>query len=333
MDGASVTGDETGIHVFVMLPLDILNEQHKIQYGENPTDEVSSESELTNHLKTLQINGVKGVMVDCWWGRVEAAGPGRYKWDGYEKLFSIVRAAQLKLHVVMSFHACLEDGVETIPLPDWVKRIGNQKGLFYNDARDDPCTEYLSWAVDDKDVLEDDSSNQFSPLQVYENFMSKFKENMVKYLPGTITMIEVGLGPSGELRYPAYRSAWNIGPPAGIGAFQVSGILLCKSSATCNQCNLPERNHLEQDSYAQEDLCSVLIVGMHLLSMRVQLDHKSVAAVATLSLLLVFCTRFMGKATNGCIPWHSVVCSVWVNVMNVLYPVSSRGMSNNVILH
>ncbi len=33
----------------------------------------------------------------------------------------------------------------------------------------------------------------------------------------------------------------------------------------------------------------------HLLSMRVQLDHKSVAAVAILSLLLVFCTRFMGR--------------------------------------
>jgi hypothetical protein len=112
---------------------------------------------------------------------------------------------------------------------------------------------------------------------------------------GKITKIEVGLGPSGELRYPGYRRVWTIGPPAGIGEFQVSGILLCKTFATCNRCNLFERNHMEQDSYAQEDLCSVLIVGMHLLSMRVQLGHKSVAAVATLSLLLVFCTRFMGR--------------------------------------
>jgi hypothetical protein len=140
---------------------------------------------------------------------------------------------------------------------------------------------------------------------VYKEFMDRFKTEMNAYFgkseeggtskKGMITKIEVGLGPSGELRYPGYRSDWNIGPPAGIGAFQVSGILLCKSSATCNQCNLFERNHMEQDSYAQEDLCSVLIVGMHLLSMRVQLDHKSVAAVTTLSLLLVFCTRFMGR--------------------------------------
>ncbi len=83
--------------------------------------------------------------------------------------------------------------------------------------------------------------------------MSKFKESMAEYLPGTITVIEVGLGPSGELRYPAYRLPWKI---PGVGEFQVSGIILCKSSATCNQA-LFKRNHMEQDSSAQEDLCSV----------------------------------------------------------------------------
>jgi hypothetical protein len=71
-----------------------------------------------------------------------------------------------------------------------------------------------------------------------------------------ITMIEVGLGPSGELRYPAYRLPWTFNPTPGVGEFQVSGIILCKSSATCNQA-LFQRNHMEQDSYAQEDLCSV----------------------------------------------------------------------------
>jgi hypothetical protein len=37
---------------------------------------------------------------------------------------------------------------------------------------------------------------------------------------GSITGIEVGLGPSGELRYPSYRKPeWQ---PLGIGEFQVS---------------------------------------------------------------------------------------------------------------
>jgi len=94
--------------------------------------------------------------------------------------------------------------------------------------------------------------------------MSKFTESMAKYFQkpdknsGRITMIEVGLGPSGELRYPAYRL--NSTPIEGVGAFQVSGIILRKSSATCNQA-LFQRNHMERDSYAPEDLCSVLIVG------------------------------------------------------------------------
>ncbi len=82
--------------------------------------------------------------------------------------------------------------------------------------------------------------------------MSEFKENMDKYLSGKITMIEVGLGPCGELRYPAYRIPWSF---PGVGEFQVSGVILCKSSATCNQA-LFQRNHMEQDFYAQR-ICAV----------------------------------------------------------------------------
>jgi hypothetical protein len=69
--------------------------------------------------------------------------------------------------VVMSFHACLENGVETIPLPGWVKSIGEDEDLFYKDAHGNPSTEYLSWAVDNERVFKDDQSgNQLSPLQV-----------------------------------------------------------------------------------------------------------------------------------------------------------------------
>lgn len=73
-----------------------------------------------------------------------------------------------------------------------------------------------------------------------------------------ITTIEVGLGPSGELRYPAYRLPWKFDPPPppGVGEFQVSGIILCKSSTPCNQA-LFQRNHMEQDFYAQKKICAV----------------------------------------------------------------------------
>jgi len=85
--------------------------------------------------------------------------------------------------------------------------------------------------------------------------MIGFDTHMDDYFKkGIITMIEVGLGPCGELRYPAYRRNWI--PTQGIGEFQVSGIILRKSSAMCNQA-LFQRNHMGQDSYAQEDLCGV----------------------------------------------------------------------------
>ncbi|KAH9549173.1 hypothetical protein CY35_10G005800 [Sphagnum magellanicum] len=234
----SGSGAKTGIPVFVMLPLHILNGQtNKVNYGRRPSPAVGlderydklktlPEKVLLADLDSLKKAKVQGVMVDCWWGIVEAEGPGQYNWDGYKNLFSIVKAADLELHVVMSFHACVENGVETIPLPGWVKSIGEDKDLFYKDAHGNPSTEYLSGAVDNERVFKDDQSgNQLSPLQVYENFMNGFNTNVVDYFDkqdekGIITMIEVGLGPCGELRYPAYRLPWNFVPTPGVGGFQ-----------------------------------------------------------------------------------------------------------------
>lgn len=59
---------------------------------------VDAES-LINHLKILKSINVDGVMVDCWWGIVEAHTPQQYNWSGYRKLFQIVRDLDLKLQV------------------------------------------------------------------------------------------------------------------------------------------------------------------------------------------------------------------------------------------
>lgn len=54
--------------------------------------------------------------------------------------------------------------------------------------------------------------------------MKSFRENMVEFLDGTITDIEVGLGPAGEMRYPSYpqNQGWVF---PGIGEFQVTFFL------------------------------------------------------------------------------------------------------------
>lgn len=54
---------------------------------------------LMDQLRVLKSVGVDGVMVDCWWGIVEAHSPQGYNWSGYKKLFQIVRDLNLKLQV------------------------------------------------------------------------------------------------------------------------------------------------------------------------------------------------------------------------------------------
>lgn len=54
---------------------------------------------LVEQLWILKSVNVDGVMVDCWWGIVEAHTPQVYNWSGYKRLFQIVRELGLKLQV------------------------------------------------------------------------------------------------------------------------------------------------------------------------------------------------------------------------------------------
>lgn len=61
--------------------------------------ELVNADDLLNQLKILKSQNVDGVMVDCWWGIVEAHNPQQYNWNGYKKLFQIVRDLNLKIQV------------------------------------------------------------------------------------------------------------------------------------------------------------------------------------------------------------------------------------------
>jgi hypothetical protein len=59
-------------------------------------------------------------------------------------------------------------------------------------------------------------------VQVYFDFMRSFRTEFNDlFTEGRITAIEIGLGPSGELKYPSFseRIGWRY---PGIGEFQVS---------------------------------------------------------------------------------------------------------------
>lgn len=54
---------------------------------------------LLNQLRFLKAINVDGVVVNAWWGIVEAHGPQVYNWSGYKRLFQVVRELKLKIQV------------------------------------------------------------------------------------------------------------------------------------------------------------------------------------------------------------------------------------------
>ncbi|THG24012.1 hypothetical protein TEA_012984 [Camellia sinensis var. sinensis] len=77
------------VPVYVMLPLGVINMKC----------ELNDPDGLAKQLRVLKSVNVDGVMVDCWWGIVEAHAPQEYNWNGYKRLFQIVRELKLKLQL------------------------------------------------------------------------------------------------------------------------------------------------------------------------------------------------------------------------------------------
>ncbi|KEH23361.1 putative beta-amylase transcription factor BES/BZR family [Medicago truncatula] len=205
------------VPVYVMLPLGVINIKCELVDPDG----------ILKQLRVLKSANVDGVMVDCWWGIVEAHAPQEYNWNGYKRLFQMVRELKLKLQVVMSFHECggnFGDDV-CIPLPHWVAEIGRSNpDIFFTDREGRHNPECLSWGIDKERVLRGRTA-----VEVYFDFMRSFRIEFNEYFEdGFISMIEVGLGPCGELRYPScpVKHGWRY---PGIGEFQCYDQYMLKS--------------------------------------------------------------------------------------------------------
>ncbi|GAB2217357.1 hypothetical protein Droror1_Dr00000532 [Drosera rotundifolia] len=202
------------IPVYVMLPFGVIN----------MNCELTDPDGLLKQLRYLKSINVDGIMVNCWWGVVEAHSPQEYKWVGYKKLFQIVRELKLKLQVVMSFHVCGGNFGDDlfIHLPHWVTEIGRTNpDIYFTDKDGRRNHECLSWGIDKERILRGRTA-----VEVYYDFMRSFRSEFDEFFEdGIISMIEVGLGPCGELRYPSYpvKHGWRY---PGIGEFQVIPLLL-----------------------------------------------------------------------------------------------------------
>lgn len=205
------------VPVYVMLPLGVINMKC----------ELTDSDGLLKQLRILKSINVDGVMVDCWWGIVEAHAPQEYNWHGYKRLLQIVRDLKLKLQVVMSFHECggnFRDDV-CIPLPLWVAEIGRTNpDIFFTDKEGRRNPECLSWGIDKERVFRGRTA-----LEVYFDFMRSFRIEFNEFFEDSIiSMVEIGLGPCGELRYPScpVKHGWRY---PGIGEFQCYDQYLLKS--------------------------------------------------------------------------------------------------------
>ncbi|GAV92042.1 Glyco_hydro_14 domain-containing protein/DUF822 domain-containing protein [Cephalotus follicularis] len=205
------------IPVYVMLPLGVINLKCELVDPDG----------LLKQLRVLKSINVDGIMVDCWWGIVEAHAPLEYDWNGYKRLFQMVRELKLKIQVVMSFHECggnVGDDV-CIPLPHWVAEIGRSNpDIFFTDREGRRNPECLSWGIDKERALRGRTA-----VEVYFDYMRSFRIEFDEFFgDGIISMVEVGLGPCGELRYPSYpvKHGWRY---PGIGEFQCYDQYLLKS--------------------------------------------------------------------------------------------------------
>eukprot|EP00897_Mesotaenium_endlicherianum_P000438 jgi/Mesen1/10395/ME000081S09781 len=206
--GAGLRGRDAGVPVFIMLPLDSITMSNTI----------SRPKAFKASLLALKSAGVEGVMMDVWWGIVENERPGHYEWSAYRELVAMVKEAGLKIQVVMSFHQCGGNVGDhcLIPLPQWVvKEMDANPDIAYTDKAGRRNLEYISLGCDLLPVL-----CGRTPVQVYSDFMRNFRDTFKDALGDVITEIQVGMGPAGELRYPAYPESNEKWRFPGIGEFQ-----------------------------------------------------------------------------------------------------------------
>lgn len=153
----------------------------------------------------MKNGGVDGIMMDVWWGIVQRNGPTQFDWNAYRIIFNLCKNIGLKVSAVMSFHQCGGNVGDdcNIPLPYWVRNVaytGNWD-IFYTDRgryRDQEC---LSLGVDNVPAF----PNNMTGVQLFKNYFADFNKSFQDLMGNTITIVEIGLGPAGELRYPSYQ--------------------------------------------------------------------------------------------------------------------------------
>jgi len=191
---------------------------------------------LSSQLAQLNKTTARGVVVNVWWGLVEQT-PQEYNWSIYVDLFEAIAKSRLKIKVSLNFHQCNISGVCFIPLPDWVQEVGKKDSdIYYTDPYGNRNTEYLSSGVDYQPVF---PPGRRTAVEMYIDFIQSFAFNFFNLFDTVIYEVKVGLGPAGQLKYPAFPA--NMWQYPGAGEFQCYDKYLTQEyNVTAVKVNHPE---------------------------------------------------------------------------------------------
>lgn len=197
----------TEMPLYANIPLDTFSEDGKFRFQQN----------YAEVFKKIKNEGIYGIVVDVWWGITERE-PQVYDFSAYRELTNLVKASSLKVKFILSFHECgsTANDDHLIRLPSWVDKT-RQTAIFYTDHDGSSTDSYISLFADDEKIFGNPEKGYRTPLEIYSDFMRAFSEEFNKQLNDVIDEIVVGLGPSGQLRYPGYRLHSGF---CGNGAFQ-----------------------------------------------------------------------------------------------------------------
>jgi hypothetical protein len=161
--------------------------------------------------------GVDSVSVDVWWGKVERNGDQIFDWTYYDSVFGKIRSRGLKIAPILSFHQCGGGPGDDcdIPVPSWLWTHFGGIGLGASDLKFESETgavqpdAIVPWATAFPAVLDE-----------YRELMQAFGAHFGG-MASDLTEINVSLGPTGELRYPAYNKSdgWNFPDRGNLQAY------------------------------------------------------------------------------------------------------------------
>jgi hypothetical protein len=149
--------------------------------------------------QALKDLGAEAVTMDMWWGIIEPE-EGKFDWSIYKENFEIAREVGLQIIPIFSFHS-VNEGNAKFPLGKWI--WNKFKDMKFKDSDGIENEEFIEYLVAEAHELR-------------KNVLISFKENFHQF-DSVIPKIYVGLGPSGEARYPSFSAYWNY---PGVGRHQ-----------------------------------------------------------------------------------------------------------------